>query len=59
MNNSICIICIKMEKNKNKKQDNRGDMRKIHVTRVVEGNSCTKFQVYILFRFTRTRDTNK
>ena len=63
------------------KQCNRGDMRKIHVTRQFFGASgrhgdffkktknvfldkvyesmCTKFQVCIVFRLTRRRDTNK
>ena len=46
-------------------------MRKIHVTRQifektknpfldnVYGSMCTKFQVCIVFRLARTRDTNK
>ena len=63
------------------KQGNRGDMRKIHVTRQffeasgrhgdliektknpfldkVYGSMCTKFQVCIVFRLVRRRDTNK
>ena len=64
------------------KQGNRGDMRKIHVTRQffeasgrhgdliektkkkpfldeVNGNMCAKFQVCIVFRLARRRDTNK
>ena len=62
-----------------KKQDNRGDMRKIHLTRkffkasdrhgdLIEkkpfldkgnGSMCAKFQVCIVFRPARRRDTNK
>ena len=59
------------------KQANRGDMRKIHVTRHffeangpqglflknafldnVNGSMCAKFQVCIVFRLARKRDTN-
>ena len=63
------------------KEGNRGDMRKIHVTRQffeasglqdqffettknpfldkVQGSMCTKFQVCIVFRLARRRDTHK
>ena len=52
------------------KQGNRGDMQKIHVTRQflektknpfldkVNGSMCAKFQICIVFRLARRRDTH-